>query len=351
MLGFILALSLYLNKFLLLIDIIAVTEMESEDNMTASLQVFESVLAFSLVVVSCIIMKRKSIVQEEDAALCARLLTQAALPAFIFFQLSTHPVSGRQFLMVLAMIVTGILSMGAAWLAGKSLRLERPKIGALMLTSSFGSTALIGYPLIQFSFPNNPAALTDAILLSELGVGLPIFILGPAVAMYFGENFDENIGTRWSVFTEYFRSPIFFATVLGLIIAPFQIPVNNWLVAPFYEALSVIGNAVAVLACLILGLQLKMKSLKGIWALFIISALIQMVFQPWVAHMQADLYRLSAEQTQVLTLISSLPAAVLGSVFATHYKCASDTASALIMMHLLLAIVLVPLTFAVLNTT
>ena len=121
--------------------------------------------------------------------------------------------------------------------------------------------------------------------------------------------------------------------------------------APFYEALSVIGNAVAVLACLILGLQLKMKSLKGIWTLFIISALIQMVFQPWAAHMQADLYRLSSEQTQVLTLISSLPAAVLGSVFATHYKCASDTASALIMMHLVLAIVLVPLTFAVLNTT
>jgi len=317
--------------------------------MTASIQVFESVLAFSLVVASCIIMKKKSIVKEEDVALFARLLTQAALPAFIFFQLSTHPVSSRQFLMVLAMIVTGLISMGAAWLAGKALRLDKPKIGALMLTSSFGSTALIGYPLIQFSFPNDPTALTDAILLSELGVGLPIFILGPAVAMHFGENFGENIGTQRSVFTEYFRSPIFFATALGLIIAPLQIPVSNWFLAPFYEALSIIGSAVAVLACLILGLQLKLKSLKGIWTLLIISVLIQMVLQPWVAHAQADLYHLSAEQTQVLTLISALPAAVLGSVFATHYRCASDTTSALIMMHLLIAIVLVPLTFAVLN--
>jgi hypothetical protein len=253
--------------------------------------------------------------------------------------------------MVLAMVVTGIVSMGAAWLAGKGLRLDKPKIGALMLTSSFGSTALIGYPLIQFSFPNNPVALTDAILLSELGVGLPIFILGPAVAMHFGEKIGENIGTQRSVFVEYFRSPIFFATVLGLIIAPLQIPINQWFLAPFYEALSIIGNAVAVLACLILGLQLKLKSLKGIWTLLIISVLIQMVLQPWIAHVQADLYHLSAEQTQVLTLISALPAAVLGSVFATHYKCASDTTSALIMIHLLLAIVLVPLTFAVLNMT
>ena len=319
--------------------------------MTASIQVFESVLAFSLVVVACIIMKKRSIVQEENAALFARLLTQAALPAFIFFQLSTHPVSSRQFLMVLAMVVTGIVSMGAAYLAGKGLRLERPKIGALMLASSFGSTALIGYPLIQFSFPNNPTALTDAILLSELGVGLPIFILGPAVAMHFGEKIRENIGTQRSVFTEYFRSPIFFATVLGLIIAPLQIPINQWFLAPFYEALSIIGNAVAILACLILGLQLKRKSLKGIWTILIISVIIQMGLQPWIAHVQADLYHLSLEQTQVLTLISALPAAVLGSVFATHYRCASDTTSALIMIHLLLAIVLVPLTFAVLNMT
>ncbi|MCX6678049.1 MAG: AEC family transporter [Methanothrix sp.] len=318
------------------------------NNMTADLHVFESVSAFSLVVVSCIIMKKKSIVREEDAALCARLLTQAALPAFIFFQLSTHPLSSHQFLMVLAMVVTGIISMGAAWLAGKALRFDRQKIGALLLTSSFGSTALIGYPLIQFSFPNNPEALTDAILLSELGVGLPIFILGPAIAMHFGEE-SGNTGTKTSIFAEYFHSPIFFAVALGLIIAPLQIPTDHWFLAPFYEALSIIGNAVAVLACLILGLQLKIKSLKGIWTLLIISAIIQMGLQPWIAHVQAGLYHLSVEQTQVLTLISSMPCAVLGSVFATHYKCASDTTSALIMMHILLSIVLVPLTFAVLN--
>lgn len=314
----------------------------------ADLHVFEAVSAFSLVVVATIILKKKSIVREEDADLFAKLLTQAALPAFIFFQLSTHPISRRQFLMVLAMIVTGILSMGAAWLAGTTLQFDRQKIGALMLTSSFGSTALVGYPLIQFSFPNNPDALTDAILLSELGVGLPIFILGPAVAMHFGED-SGNTRKEKSALTAYFRSPIFFAVALGLLIAPLQIPTDNWFLAPFYEALSIIGSAVAVLACLILGLQLKLRSLKGIWLLFIISAIIQMGFQPWVAHLQADLYHLGAEQTQVLTLISAMPAAVLGSVFATHHKCASDTTSALIMMHLLLATALVPLTFAVLN--
>ena len=320
------------------------------NNLAVDIRVCESIVAFSLVVVSSVIMKKKGIIKEEDAALCARLLTQAALPAFIFFQLSTHPVSSRQFLLVLIMIVSGLVSLGAAWLAGRALRLDRPKIGALMLTSTFSSTALIGYPLIQFSFPNNPEAMTDAILLSELGVGLPIFILGPLIAMHFGE-VRENIGSMFSTLTEYFRSPIFFAVVLGLIVAPFRISSDNMFVAPFYEALSIIGSAVAVLACLILGLQLKRKSLKGIWIIFIVSVIIQSGLQPWLAHVQAGLFQLGAEQTQVLTLISLMPSAVLGSVFATQYKCASDTASALIMMNVLLAIVLVPLTFAVINTT
>jgi predicted permease len=248
------------------------------------------------------------------------------------------------------MLITGILSMGVAWLAGKSLRLDRQKMGALLLTSSFGSTAIIGYPLIQFSFPNNPEALTDAILLSELGVGLPIFILGPAIAMHFGDYLGD-IRTQPKIFSDYFRSPIFFAVVLGLIIAPLHLPTNQWFLSPFYGALNIIGDAVAVLACLILGLQIKLESLKGIWMLLIISAFIQMGFQPWIAHVQANLYHLSIEQTQVLTLISAMPSAVLGSVFATHYKCASDTTSALTMMHLLLAIVLVPITFVALNMT
>ena len=40
---------------------------------------------------------------------------------------------------------------------------------------------------------------------------------------------------------------------------------------------------------------------------------------------------------------------MLGPVFATRYKCASDTASALVMMHIVLSAVIVPLTFSVLK--
>ena len=94
---------------------------------------------------------------------------------------------------------------------------------------------------------------------------------------------------------------------------------------------------------------MKMISLKGIIPLFIISALIQMGFQPLIAHAQAITYNLSTLQTQVLVLICSLPSAVLGPVFAKQHDCAPDTASALVMAHIVLSIVMVPAVFYLLG--
>ena len=76
------------------------------------------------------------------------------------------------------------------------MKLERPQIGALMIASSFGSSTLIGYPMIQYVFPHNPGAMADAILISELGVGLPIFTLCVWVAMYFGEGVPAGAGRQ-----------------------------------------------------------------------------------------------------------------------------------------------------------
>jgi predicted permease len=317
-------------------------------NSSIDIHIFETVAAFSAVVLLVILLKRLQVVKEENGPLFARLLTQAVLPAVIFTQLAAHSIHSRQFLLVAAVFVAGIASMLMSYLIGRLMRLDRPKIGALMLTSSFGSSALLGYPLITYAFPHNPEAMTDAVLLSELGVGLPIFILAPLIGMIFGEKSD-NDGTRTKIMVEYFKSPIFIAVVLGL--AASQIPAEtlSLILTPFSEALTMIGGALTLLACLTLGLQLKLTSLKGIWPLLIVSALIQMAFQPWLAQVQAGLYHLGAEQRQVLILISSMPSAVLGPVFAARYRCAGDTASALVMFHIIISMAAVPAVFTLLN--
>jgi predicted permease len=316
--------------------------------MSHTLQVFQTVLAFATVVLLCVLLKKLAIIKAEHGPLFARLLTQVALPVVIFTQLATHPIAGRQLLLVLAMIVAGTICLAVAWVAGRIMKLERPKIGALMLVSAFGSSALIGYPLIQYAFPNNPQAMHDAILVSELGVGLPIFTLCFWVAMYFGKEFGDASKDRRGALLGYFRSPIFIALAAGLLISPLGLNPQQPMLAPFFQASHMVSESITLLSCLILGLQLDLRSVRGIVPLVIISAGIQMFLQPWLADVQATLYRLSLEQRQVLVLESAMPSAILNSVFATRYHCAPQLTSALIFLNILLSLISIPLVFAVL---
>jgi predicted permease len=312
--------------------------------MSVDLQVFETVLAFTLVIIFCLFLRKFSVIREEHSNIFAKLLTQAVLPAVIFLQLSGTPVKSSQVLLILAVFVAGLSSMALAWIAGLILRLSRAKTGALMLTSSFGSSALIGYPFIAFSFPGNTEAMADAVLLSELGVGLPIFILGPAIALWFG-NRSDNVSIKQAFSLSYFCSPVFISVILGISVSFIPFSRDEGFFEPFFEALKMINGALTILACLILALQLKLTSIRGIWPLLIISAIIQMWFQPFMAHTQSGWYNLSAIQTQVLVLISAMPSAVLGPVFASRYDCAPETASALVMGHILLSMAMIPAVF------
>jgi hypothetical protein len=53
-------------------------------------------------------------------------------------------------------------------LAGNPLKIHCQSTGALMIVSSFGSSALTGYPIIQYAFPSDPHALAEGIVISPV---------------------------------------------------------------------------------------------------------------------------------------------------------------------------------------
>jgi predicted permease len=316
--------------------------------MSHVLQVFQTVLAFASVVLLCVFLKSRGIIKEEHSPLFAQLLTQVALPVVIFSKLATQPIAPRQLLLVVSMIVAVIVCLGASWGAGRVLRLDRAKTGALMIASAFGSSTLIGYPLIQYAFPHNPEAMIDAILISELGVGLPIFTLCVWVAMNFGEGAAEEPGHHRKVLLDYFRSPIFIALAAGLLISPLHLNPENPYLAPFFKAADMVAASIALLACLILAVELDLKSMRHIWLVVVISATIQMGLHPLVAGLQADLYHFSLLQREVLVLEAAMPSAILGVVFATRYRCAAHLNAVLVFSNIVLSLIAVPLVFGLL---
>jgi malate permease and related proteins len=315
---------------------------------TVGLHVAETVIAFTLLVLAGYFLKRKGVLKQEDSPIFARLLTQAILPATIFYQLWTYHLSGENFVPVLIMFLSGIAALVISWLAGVLFKFDRPSTGALMIISSFGSSALIGYPIIQYTFSNDPQALAEGIAISELGVGLPIFILCPLVAMYFGGTFKggQDLG---KLARDYLLSPIFISVVLGFAFSRVNIPDGMPLVDTIREALKMTQGALVVISAIILGLQLSFQPAKGFWALIAVSIVVQMFFQPWFSNAASGLLRITAENRQILVLISAMPAAILGPVFAARYDCAAKTASLLTFTHIAISPVLVPAVFAFLS--
>src|ERR1019366_77446 len=140
----------------------------------ANIHLTETLVAFALIVLLNVFLKRKGILLDSDTPTFTRLLTQVVLPVFIFFQLFRYPPGVRYLLPVLAMFIAGCCTLLAAWVIGELMGFSRATTGALMIVSSFGSSALLGYPLIQYTFPHDPGAMTEAIVISELAVGLPM---------------------------------------------------------------------------------------------------------------------------------------------------------------------------------
>ena len=310
----------------------------------ANIHIIETVVAFALVVLLTIFLKKKEILKASDTPTFTRLLTEVVLPVVIFFQFLRYPPAARHLLPVLAMLITGCCTLVAAWLVGRLLGFSRSTTGALMIVSSFGSSALLGYPLIQYTFPHNPGAMTEAILISELAVGLPIFTLCPLVAMHFGEA-SKIPGSPPSTLLQYFRSPIFIAVILGFAVSRFHVPLESPFVAPVIEAAKIINGTLAALACLILGMQIKVESFKRLLPIVAISAALQMGLQPLLAYGQAVLYHLGGLERQVLVLIAAMPSAVLGPVFAVRYKCDGELASTVTFVNILLAVLGIPVVF------
>jgi predicted permease len=310
--------------------------------MNVELQIFESVISFAVLVAIIYFLRVKNFFREEEGKSFSKLLIDVVLPAMIFFQLASHQITANQFVLIFIMFSSGVITITLSYFIAKLLTKDRQKIGAFMITSSFGSSALLGYPLIKMVFPHNPDALTDAVLISEFGVGLPLYTLCPVIAKLFSAG--KNKEYKFITFLKsYIKSPVFFALILGIFFSVLKVDFKNSLLAPIKMLSQILSNGLGLLSCVILGLYLKPKSFRGVILLVIFSAIIEMGFQPFIASVQADIFGIGEIHKKILVFISSMPAAILGTVYAVRYDCAPETASVISYSHIIIALFSIPL--------
>lgn len=145
------------------------------------------------------------------------------------------------------------------------------------------------------------------------------------------------------VLINYLKSPIFIAVVAGIAFSRFPSVVNLPVLDPFWEALKMIEGTLTVIACLILGLQLKFRMVRNIIPLFIVSSLIQIGLQPLLVSFGADIFHVSMLDKEVLILISAMPSVVLSTVFTTQYDCDAENSSALVFLNIIVSLIGIPI--------
>ncbi|MFP4266258.1 MAG: AEC family transporter [Desulfonatronovibrionaceae bacterium] len=307
-----------------------------------------AIIVIILIYGLAVLLRRKKVLAEEHSLVLARVVTDLCLPAMIFVTLAGLTIVPRELIPAFVMLGLELSCIAAAWILCVLLGFARPQQGAIVFCSAFGSSAFLGYALIMQVYPDNPQVLGQTVLISEIGVGYPIFILGPMLAAYFGAG-GSRIQDQWKASLAFFRSPVFFALIAGILWSVAGLPEkDNPLTAPVFKLGHVLASALTPMAILSVGLMFKIPRLQSILLPLAIVIGIKLLAKPLLAGFAASSLGLPGIWEQILVLLSAMPPAVLGVVFLKRYGGDAGLASALLLVASLISCATIIGVFAIL---
>lgn len=146
------------------------------------------------------------------------------------------------------------------WSAGRWLRLPRGTVGALMLVGGLGNTSFVGLPMIESLHGRDGLGL--GLLIDQLGSYLVLSTVGALVALWYGSSAQAR-PTAGTMLRKVAAFPPLIAMLLALVLQPLPMP------PALGQALARIGDTLAPLALLSVGMQLRLTALdehaRALW--------------------------------------------------------------------------------------
>ncbi|RLA73775.1 MAG: hypothetical protein DRG30_05910 [Epsilonproteobacteria bacterium] len=301
-----------------------------------------SILVLVVLILLVVFLRHKGLLKQENGTLFSTLVMQITLPALIFTALAHSTMKWYYLLFFLIMFSTEIVLLSVSWSIGRFLKLQRAQMGSFLLASTFGSSALLGYALIAELFPDNTAVLAEAAFVSELGVGLTFFTIGVMVAIYYGNSDQEEI-TLLEGALPFFRTPIFFSIILGILWSVLLLPTKGMIITPLFDAVHLISQANTFLVALTVGVLLEFSSLRDIIMIIMITVILKLILSPLLIFVPIGFMDLNTWQQQVLILEAAMPSAMLSVVVANRYGCDARLAAKLVFVTLFASIATAPM--------
>lgn len=231
-------------------------------------------------------------------------------------------------------VASVFFSLFSIWLLGLVLKFDRPRMGALILATSFANVTYLGLPVLEQVF--GKWARSVAIQLDLFATGPILFTVGIMLARYYGE---DDAGSDKGILS-YLNAPPFWAALVAVILNLNHIPNPAW----FSGALQMLSNAVVPLMLFSLGLALSwqaitIKNIPYIAPVLLIKMWLMPLFALWLT----GFLTLAEENKAAAVLEMAMPCMVLGIVFCDRYKLDSGLYAMAVTVSTALSVFVLPL--------
>lgn len=244
-----------------------------------------------------------------DLSTLARLNIYFLVPGFMFVTLYTTEFSGALFLQVaLFFIVFVSILYLISIVVAKYLKMDKDKRTIFSNSVMFFNSGNYGVPVNDLVFRSDPYAMSIQVIVMAFQ---NVFLFSYGV---FSLRSAKN--GRMAAALAYFRMPVLYALVGGILFNTFQVPLPEFIWVPA----NYVADAMISIALLTLGAQVaQIKIVSGLSSIYY-SLLLRLVVGPLVALGMIYTFGLDGVTAQALLIASCMPTSVNSAVIAQEYS-------------------------------
>lgn len=296
------------------------------------------VFIFLLMIAVSLWLRRRGVLSPAQSPLVSRIITEGVLPAMIFSYVARSSMEPVLLEMAALIAVAEALACAISVLVGRYvLRLERVSLGSFVLTSSFGSTSLIGNALLDVVFHGSAAVLGMGMVIGQFGVGVPNNTVGLWIGMHSG---DARAGRpdRLAIL----KTPVMIAVLGGVAWNLSGISTTLPVIGSVFGALSLVAASLPFLAAMITGMSLAPIDWRRLAPEIVLGQTLQLVLKPLFVLWALSVLPLANLDREVTLLLSALPASPLAVAFASRYGGDTNLATSLVVASTVISVVTLP---------
>ena len=253
-----------------------------------------------------------------------RVIFYILSPVLVFNLIIKSQLPLEKIGLILAIAIVVILTNGGlAWLLGKLMRLERPILICLMLTSMFINAGNYGMPLVSFAFGNEALAYAG------------IFFVGSAISLNTVGVLIASLGHLdvKRALLGLLRVPYLYAVIAGLALLKF-----GWVLPiPIERTVTLLAGGAIPAMLILLGLELTHVEWSKHVGVISISTVLRLVVGPLMGWGLSSLAGLPLSAHQAVVVESGMPSAVMATILANEYKLETRLVTATIFINTLLS--------------